>query len=524
MRQVFVILALAPAIVVPRVSIGAAPDLWADSNLASIHIEGATVFYDRAFEEEMPIFERTYRAYLEKQNETGLPEERWAAVIADVDETLGLEEPHVEEQEGAIRFFTGAWEQPPRETYLVDLQRVKEYLRRGGKLPGLNYDAKTDLASFTFASATAGAYADRLQPSLIIPLSREEDFREQTEEFFRGLSSAAGERCKVAIHEVVEMTFQMRCPPRDSVGRWFSDGIAEVFAAKILRRQLGDDVVDEYLSYRSPERFAGMKRESNLRYWMFENFRVKAPIEREQKLHVARYAFATAEVQRLVENCGIECIRQIIDELAEKKRWSERDLFTAIREVTGENMGERLLEYQKFSTREEGFAGNVRRSNRLMREGEMEGALFSALRLLELYESQLDPRALRTRRSVSLLLDRMGHEEAADAAMMQCMQIFDRARNPNAGPAAQEAFLTYCVDTGHPEKGVAVARELLVDRPGHVISLSVLMLAAEKEGETAEAQEYAAKIRAIDPDPSSPGLREANRIQSATAEIAPARD
>jgi hypothetical protein len=242
------------------------------------------------------------------------------------------------------------------------------------------------------------------------------------------------------------------------------------------------------------------------------NYSIKTPLEYENKLSLARYAYATQEAQRLIEIHGIDCLSKIIDKILTKKERTSQDILKAVNEVTGEDMQKRFNHYQTFRTRQEGLAKYSGLFSTALNNKDYEQTLISLLRVLELQENQLSPSGLQCYKEIALLLFRMGHEEAGDKAMQNCVELFKSAGTPMAHQAAMEAFIIYAFSCNNAKKALGIAEQLQKSHSDHVLALTVQMVVHAEEGRLSQAKKIAKKVITLDKNEQSPSYRTAAQI------------
>jgi len=500
---------------------GAAPDPWVDFDLASERIGGTTVYYDRSLADQSPIFEAEYSKFQEALQEASVSAEVRAAIIDEVDEILGIASAPRDIQEEMLRILVEQAAVPSREAYMVDRNRVKSYLRQGGTLPGFTYDNESDMAFCTFMIAGGNRNGPAPATQLVYPASPSAEFEKDTRAFFDFVSQqmAGGPVQGTMIHELVEVTLVHGARPKGVRGRWFNEGLGNVVAIEVMKRFLGDETATRFAAACSTGEYSDLETEVNLLSWPFKQYQIAAPIEREKRFDLARYAFSTREIQRLVDEHGLGCIREIVDKL--KPEFREEGIFEAIETVTGEDMRQRLLRYRTFSKPEEGTEKYAAAFARAYRERNLEDAVFYLLRSLELRDDPFDNDGLKARIRICAYLCGMGYSADADAAMLAPLDLLNSDAGPDKRGGLIEGFLVYCLETNRPARGKEFAEELVKDHPESVPALTVMMLSLEKEGRLSEAREYASRIREIGQPGDSPALREAARILGTDDTMAP---
>jgi hypothetical protein len=159
-------------------------------------------------------------------------------------------------------------------------------------------------------------------------------------------------------------------------------------------------------------------------------FLLGSPIDYEQRLIEARYAYAMHEAQRLIDKHGIDCVRRILDELASAESRTGDDISDAIEKVTGEDMDVRLNRYQSFGTREEGIPKYTAPFNAASENNDYEKMLINLLRVMELHEFQYSPNNLESWGNAAWLLFKMGYEKTGDEVMQNCISLFEHSPVP----------------------------------------------------------------------------------------------
>jgi hypothetical protein len=197
-----------------------------------------------------------------------------------------------------------------------------------------------------------------------------------------------------------------------------------------------------------------------------------------------------------------------------KKTRTARDILQAVNEVTGEDMQQRLDHYQTFKTRQDGMAKYGSLFNAALEKKDYEQMLVNLLRTLELQESQLSPISLRCYKEIALLLFKLGHEQAGDEAMLNCVELFKNTGIPMAHEAAMEAFIIYAFSCKNATKAREIAEELLKSKPNHLLALTVQMVVHAEDGRLSEAKKIANKVINLDNNEQSPSYRTAIQILS----------
>jgi len=482
-------------------------------NLDSMQVENITVYYEKSLKGKLPVFEKECKRLLAEQKRGKELLARKDDLLLEINSILGIAEPDARMQDYVFGRTLAMFSIEKQTFYVVKAQTIKDFLREGGKLANCTYDKTTDKVAYEF-NAEGGKEGLKYLESMF-PVSSEETFEKDIEMGFASLRRMAGSmQIGLALHEVIEMSLLQRARPQDPYWRWFGDGFANAIAKELLKKYAGAEIAEEYAESCAVDNYEDLEKEVNLRYWMSAKYYVgiEKPVERGERMFYARYAYATFEAQRLVDAHGIECVKEIMNEVSSKEGRTSEALMDAIKKVTGEDMRERLRRYQTFGTREEGMAKYEALYNAAAEENNYETMLVNLLRVQELSESPFSPDSLRRYKLAATLLFKLGHEEAGDRAMENCMEVFKSSPVPEGHDAAREMFLVYALECNNPLKARKVAEEFLTERPENVLSLTVLMLTDSQSGRIAEAKEKAEKILSLVKNPRSPSYKAAAGI------------
>ncbi|NQT01401.1 MAG: hypothetical protein HQ580_05235 [Planctomycetes bacterium] len=489
------------------------PKAWEQLGLSSTSIAGTTIYYEKSLEPKLPVFERKYKQFLaEKENIKNIATKK-KQIIADINKILGITEPDIEKQDKDLTGLLGAFSIDNLTFYIVLQDTTKDFLYEGGQLPNFTYDKADDTVTYNPEFIATSEDGPDKHFELAFLVASEETFEENITLIFQVLYKAMGSgNLFIAIHEVVESSLLNRARPTDSYWRWFSDGFANVITFEILKKYAGLEIAEEFAKAYYINAYKGLEKEINLRYWMGLNFCIKTPLEYENNLSLARYAYATQEAQRLIEKNGIECVRKIIDKMLTKNTRTAQDILQAVNEVTGEDMQKRFDHYQTFESRQDGMAKYGNLFNAALEKKDYEQMLVNLMRTLELQESQLSPTGLRCYKEIALLLFKLGHEQAGDEAMHNCVELFKNSGIPIARDAAMETFIIYAFSCNNAKKAWKIAEELLKSKPNHVLALTVHMVVHAEAGRLSEAKQIAQKIINLDKNEQSPSYRTATQI------------
>ncbi len=486
---------------------------WEELNLSSTSIEGTTIYYEKSLEQKIPLFENRYKQFLVEKKNFEKTEAQKKQIIADINKILGITDPDIEKQNKNLTGLLGTFSFENTTFYIILQDTTKTFLSEGGQLPNFTYNKSDNTVTYNPEFIATSEDGSDKSFELAFLVASEETFDENIRFIFQTLQKALGSnKLFVAIHEIVESTLLNRVKPKDQYWRWFSDGFANAITIEILKKHVGSKIANEFAQayYISP--FKKLEKEINLRYWMGLNFSIKTPLEYENELSLARYAYATQEALRLIEMHDINCVRKIIDKILTKKDKTSQDIFQAVNEITGEDMQKRFNHYQTFETRKDGLAKYGGLFNTALENKDYEEMTISLLRTLELQESPLSPTGLQCYKEIALLLFRMGYEEAGDKAMQNCVELFKSAGTPMAHQAAMETFIIYAFSCKNAKKALDIAEQLLKNQPDHVLALTVQMVVHAEEGRLSQAKQIAQKVITLDKNEQSPAHRTAVQV------------
>jgi tetratricopeptide (TPR) repeat protein len=503
-------------------------DPWQKLNLSSTNIAGTTVHYEKCFEPNLPFFEKTYRQFL-KATESKKTEslQNKDQIIAEINRILGIEDPNIKTQRRMLDDLTRPLPFPKPTFFLVTQVTVKDFLRAGGKLPNFTYDKATDTAGYYFQLWGTPQTLGQQTPQFAFPLKSEAEFEPVVSLLFGKLtevvsvSPGSSTRVGLAIHEVAEASLVSRLKPQGPYCRWFTDGFANAITVEILTKQMSKKHAADFAEMVDSRKYEDLENQINLRYWMAGQycvFLLGSPIDYEQRLIEARYAYAMHEAQRLIYKHGVDCVRKILDELSGAESRTGDDISDAIEKVTGEDMEARLNRYQTFRTREQGIPKYTVPFNAASKNNDYEQMLINLLRVMELHEFQFSADNLQSWMNAAWLLFKMGYEETGDEVMQNCISLFEHSPVPGGREAAMETFVLYALKCGHPKKAQETAEQMLTDRPDHALSLVVKMLVYEESGRLEEARQLARKVCSLaktEKDKQSLSYKAASRVLAA---------
>ena len=219
---------------------------------------------------------------------------------------------------------------------------------------------------------------------------------------------------------------------------------------------------------------------------------------------------------RLIEAHGIECIAAILDKACKDPRGNDsRNLIAAVKEVTGEDVEQRFLRYQTFRTAGEGLAQYAKRHNAALARKDYAAALPLLLRIQELVCRGDRKEYLRYYAHAAFLLFRMGHQAAADRAILWRADLSKTSGRQRAHVALHMLFIDYARVCGNLAKAVPSAELVLQSKPDFVPALAVLMLKHGTDRQYAAAARIAQRIRDSTDDPNDPWRKMAEKVLTA---------
>ena len=473
---------------------------WLQLDLVKTTMAGTTVYYEEALEPNLPVFERHLRAFLDKRIGASDLLGRKEEIVTDINHILGAVDVNSTEQGKMLAHFASIFTEERPTFYLVSTATIKDFLRAGGQLPDCTYNRSKDEGLYLPRVLFSSQEGFLEECDLCLPIPADVPFDEYVSTVLQ--STFGGFLTKsmcVAIHEVTELTLLRYAQPTDTYWRWFSDGCAEAITYILVEKYLGRETAQGYVT-RDLESFRDLEKEVNLAYWMMaavDPFGIEnIPIESEQQLLLARYAYSMFEAQRLIDEHGIECVREILDEIVARDSRSGSDLLDAIEEVTGEDMAARLAHYQNFATREEGIARYAAMGNAAEPE-DWETLLVVTLRVNELRGDVFSSNYLLGFKNIALFLFRMGYESSADSVMQRALELYSRGPREGGREKALTMFVSHALDCHDPSKAEEEAKELLEMNPDNCAALTAEMLLANSRGNLNEAKEIARRIQSL---------------------------
>jgi hypothetical protein len=495
---VMLLLCCCPAFVFAQ----ADPNNWQKLNLSSTTIAGATVYYEKSFEPNLPFFEKKYKEFLSQRKQNDVFDAKKDQILADINTILGVTaEPNIALQEQALNFFNKGFSNLGITTfYLVKQSTTKDFLRKGGTLPNFTYDKAKDEVSFN-PQFTGSSKDANIKNELAIPIASSESFDNSVATILQILQYAIEQNIGVgiAIHEITEMTMMMRVKPDGPYWRWFSDGFANAITDELLKKHFGKQFADNFVKTHDVNDYRELQKELNLRYWMSGQYCIlpeDMPTERGKSFSTARYAYATFEAHKLIDKYGIDCVRKILDEIAAKESRTGSELIATIKNVTGEDMDARLNEYQTFEKWQDGNNKYVAAFNKISDTKDYEQMLFNLLRGNELFfvSEQKMQIMVDEHTNAAANLFKMGFQKQADTIMTNLIDSLSKSALPNGRESGLQAYIIYTFDCNQPTKARQFAEELLKTVPDNPYALTVKMLAFLDDKKLDQAKELANKV------------------------------
>jgi hypothetical protein len=483
-------------------------DLCKQFGLVHTEIHGSQMWYDPSFEGKLSEFKDIYCKFLQFIDKPEPPTLDPNQVLLRIGQILGTDESILEDLRpvlvGMLKKGFG-WDFHQATLFLLDQNKVQSFLREGGRLPGYTYDKATDTATAVYKTKrkVLDSNAPLFPLEWTLPIDPETRFEDEVKTIFEAMCDLNGMLPGVAIHEAAEAALVLPIKPEDRYWRWFSDGVANVVAAQILDEMIGPEEANEFLKVLSKEPYEDLKGKINLRFWMALNYCIETGLEDEERLESARYAYATYEIQRLVDAHGLDCIRKITDILAQQLTVTSRTIVQAIHKVTGEDMNERLTKYQQFKSAQKAGPLYLSAYKEALKAEDYHSALIAVLRMMELRSDLLSHSGLNFYVEAVGLLAKIGREEESDAAMGKCIKLFTNSTMPRGREAAIAKFLPYTLQTNKTQILVPYAEEMLQSDPNHLLGLFIKMLSLAQTGELSQAQEYAKRVMSLNPGKDS---------------------
>ena len=471
--------------------------------LDSAQVGGVTLYYEKPLQPKLDAIKAILSRHLKEEADLHTRmlsfRQRAGEVVDEVNKIVGVS-PSDEQKATQVRLVRSLLDNCPRPLatgenatlYIVTAESTKDYLRTGGSLPSFSYDKATDRASYKPVDDSAG--------DLVFPVEADRA-EQQVQACLSAMHAQPAMIIGIALHEVAEAAMiSLRLKPADAYYRWFSEGFANVVAIHVLERSVGPDVAAEFSVAYDVAPYKDLEGEINLPYWLGTFHCIKTPLESEDRLSHARYAYSTHEARRWVKAHGIECVAVILDKACVKPHANDsRQLFAAIKAVTGEDVEQRFQKYQSFTNRAEGGPQYLEKYNAAMAKDDYATALPAAFRMRELSGR----RDLRCYGTAAFLLFRMGHEAAADRAILDHAEDCRDQGMKDAHLAMHAMFITYATTHGDPKRAIASSDIVLQAQPDYVPALALRIMKLRATGSKEDVQRVARRIIELDTRPKS---------------------
>ncbi len=472
---------------------------WEDLNLATKHLDRATIHYETGFEPNLPFFEKAYKEFLHAIDDNTSVHANRDVLLSEIYQILGVKDPNTKEHHRLWAFFVRVFSSIDDVTfYLIKQPTIKTYLRNGGTLPDFTYDKENDVVTYKFNISGSSKDESLRHLAWVCPIKSEQTLEKDVTTLFEMLNEMG---CKnmmdVAIHEITEISLLKQVRMTDPFWRWFSDGVANAITFDLLKKHFGEQKAADFAEKFDASEYEDIKSEINLQYWLTGSACLllqDAPTEASQRINHARYAYATLEARRLIDTHGLECVKLILDDVRSKPSRKGQDLLDSIQHVTGEAMQDRLSQYHTFQTRKAGLKKYVPPFNEASKIKDHDPMVSLLFRLHDLrLPSEVQP-LLGDYRYAAQLLFKMGHEQDADQVMENCVRFFSRPSYTHGKLMASEAFIMYALETGKPAKAKQAADTVLTAIPDNVPGLTVRMASHIEKRQLDEAKEIARKL------------------------------
>jgi len=316
---------------------------WEALGLESVKLDRATLYYEKCLEPKLGVFEARHKELVTEQaQQAKLTEElleKFDEIVADVNQIVGasFKDDEKAKLEGALRSLLHQGMAFSRAIVKADAclavrQTVKDYLRGGGSLPGFTYDKATDTAQYNWRQQFSLGKRTGVDKVLLpFPVSSPESMEEDLESRFSSYRKILPWLPGSFLHELVEMTIVVRLRPYNPYFRWFTDGFANAIASRLVRKHISEDAARLFASGHDVTEYSDLEKDINLYYWMGTDFCIETPLDSEERLKHARYAYATLEAERLIEKYGIECVAKIVDKACKDRVTNPRNLVAAVK-------------------------------------------------------------------------------------------------------------------------------------------------------------------------------------------------
>ncbi len=483
----------------------------------SVELPGTTLHYEKALAEHVEAFRTIYgqfraeRARIQAECQALLKQRD--EVVAEIDRIVGLAANDTQRanQGGDLaRIATSlSLMDLARDARFVLLQRetTKNYLRHGGSLPGFTYDRATDTVSYRLEfGGPAGENGGTGSHEIFLPVESPESAEKEFRQFLSALAKVGTSKTESvggAIHEIVEAAILIRLKPKDPNFRWFTDGFSNAITTRLLRTYVGEEAANEYADLHDTTRYADLEKELNLYYWMGIGYCIETPLESEEDLTLARYAYATAEANHLIEAHGLECVKRVLDEVATGRPTRAQDLLAAVEKATGENIRDRLRHYGPFPSKAEAIARYTEQFQAAASRKDYAAILPPLSRLLELKGIELAD-DLRCYAIAAVALFHMGHEDMGDRSILGPADQYQSIGSNMGYIVLHEMYIGYARTCSNLAKARPSAEIVLKTEPDFAPALAIMMDKANEEGDKEKAHALARRVLELEKDPENP--------------------
>jgi hypothetical protein len=483
----------------PTAPAGGGPKGWDQLHLVEAAIAGTRGYYEKDLEPNLPVFEQELTKFLAARANLADLLTRRREIIMDMDRILGLTEAEADGQSEAFAKFGSIFSSLKVTFYLVRGATALDFLRAGGQLPNCRYDPKSGGVVYQPRIEVPHGGQAPENWDFCLPIPTGEPFDKFVPSTFTMLAGLVGSWAfDVGMGALTQATIIKRARPTDPYWRWFDEGFALAITLTLIEKYVDKEAAQEFAAHYNCDEYRDLQKEINLRYWMVASccpYDNDVPVPRESRICAARSAYSLLEASQLIDVHGIDCIRAILDKIAAQESRKGSDLLAAIKNVTGEDMEQRLGRYQTFQTSAEGMSKYTNAYQAAFGAKNLEQMFDAGMRVMELRGDPASPGYLQCFKEAARLLFLMGREEAGDAAMRQALALY--SKDPAGRRMATEMFVMYSLECNHPRKAAAAAEELLAKDPGNVPALTAKMLATLQDGNVPQAQKYARQVRIL---------------------------
>jgi len=469
---------------------------WLQFEMKKIQVGIITVHYDPVYEKDLDFIKSTFQKFDNTLNAKVKILTKSEAIVDDINNILGETDKNKKGQVKTLNRFAGIFKDIKKMSfYVIPGMKIKDFLRKGGELPDCSYDKENDECAVKFSFETKSSLKNEHMQSWL-PVPPGQKLEESLGSFIKRFSAITGHGAEgLAIHEVAEMTLQLRIIARNPYLRWFADGTANAVAYEILKKHISKERADDFIRHYNIDKYKELTSEVNLQYWTLAKYAIAAEkISEFASIENARYSFATHEMRWLVKKHGIGCIKKIMDEMCIHDAQTDDLIINVIKKVTGKDMTVRLKRYQTFETKEQGLKKYLDRVKEAMKKSDAKGLISNSSRMLELYRSPFLNESLKRRVTIALVLYQTGHKDLADEMMKGCVNFLNEPGIENIKLLANQVYMTYATKTNRPEIALSHAEEVLKKHPEDNIALGTKMFALARKGKIQQAKPIAEKI------------------------------